>query len=361
MRKYKKQIILMAMLFVVIFLGIKVAKYSSFLYQLFFHKEIALKKADGHINFLLMGRGGGTHDGPDLTDTIMFASIDQDNNKVTMVSIPRDLWVPALDGKINTAYAKGKSKQEGGGLVLAKAVVSRIVNQPIDYSFVIDFDGFVKAVDLIGGLDIDVDNTFDDLQYPVEEKYTDLCGHTPEEATQLIATQEATVVFPCRYEHLHFDKGPTHMEGKLALKYVRSRYAQGPEGTDFARSRRQEKVIQAFKQKILSAGTIFNPAKILGLYNILKDSIDTDISQDELDDFVRLAQKMKSADIKSYVVDYGDTQTNRPGLLVNPPISMQNYGGAWVLVPRRGSDNYTEIQNYVSCVLVKSTCPISAK
>ena len=107
--------------------------------------------------------------------------------------------MPDLNQKINTAYAKGEDVRKGGGLVLAKATVSKVLNQPIGYGFRIDFDGFVKAVDLVGGLDIVVDREFDDYQYPVEEKREDLCGHSLEEATEQIATQEATIVFPCRY------------------------------------------------------------------------------------------------------------------------------------------------------------------
>ena len=69
------------------------------------------------------------------------------------------------------------------------------------------------------------------------------------------------------------------MDGKTALTFVRSRHAEGEEGSDFARSKRQEKIIQAFKDKLFSFQTIINPAKIISLYDILKDSIDTDIKR----------------------------------------------------------------------------------
>jgi anionic cell wall polymer biosynthesis LytR-Cps2A-Psr (LCP) family protein len=67
----------------------------------------SLKQSDNRINILLLGIGGGTHDGPNLTDTIMLASIDFKADKVTLVSIPRDLWLPDTNQKINAAYAIG--------------------------------------------------------------------------------------------------------------------------------------------------------------------------------------------------------------------------------------------------------------
>src|SRR5206468_1563830 len=101
-------------------IAIGIIKYSPFLFQLIFNHGISLKQSDGRVNVLLLGIGGGVHEGPDLTDTIIFSSIDITNNKITMVSIPRDLWMPELKGKINTAYTIGEDKQAGMGLVLAK-------------------------------------------------------------------------------------------------------------------------------------------------------------------------------------------------------------------------------------------------
>ncbi len=145
------------------------------------------------------------------------------------------------------------------------------------------------------------------------------------------------------------------MNGITALKFVRSRHGQGPEGSDFARSKRQEKVINAFKQKIFSAGTLLNPVRMISLVNILKENIDTDIKQDEYDDFIRLAQLMKGAKINSYVIDTGDDATGRRGLLINPPIS-DTYNLQWVLAPRTG--DYSEIHRYVACILQMNNCTV---
>lgn len=356
-RRIKKRVIFALVIFVVIVALIaavnllKSSPASPF-------KGIIKEKQAEQMNLLLLGVGGGTHEGPDLTDTIIYANLDSKTQRVTLASIPRDLWITDLHAKINTAYTFGEEKKTGGGILLAKATVQKIINKPIDHVIKIDFAGFSKGVDLMGGLDIDVARSFDDYAYPVEGKEADPCGLTDDAIASLsaqIASGSATEgdSFPCRYEHLHFDKGMTHMNGVTALKYVRSRHAFGPEGSDFARSQRQEKVISAFKQKLFSAGTLFNPAKVIGLFGVLKDSITTDIPPSEYGDLVGFIQKMKGAKISSATIDAGDGE--RLGLLENPPLS-DDYSGAWVLIPRAGASDYSEIQEYVSCVVNGSTC-----
>jgi len=364
--KTKKRAILATLVILLVIIGLVGAstwKYISIGIQVLTNKKIELKQSEQkRINLLILGVGGGTHEGPDLTDTIIFASIDPNTKKVMLVSIPRDLWVPELGAKINSAYAYGEEKEKGKGLVLADAAVEKVIGQRIDYSLKIDFNGFVKAVDMVGGLSIDVDNTFDDYEYPLKGLENDLCGHDDTEIATLsaqIATGSADGIelFPCRYEHLHFDRGITSMDGITALKYVRSRHATGSEGSDFARSKRQEKVIAAFKDKIFSLDILLNPVKALSLIGVVKDSIDTDIKEDEYDDFIRLAQDFRSATITSAVLDTGDTQTGRTGLLMNPPTGAE-YLNQWVLVPVAGNGNYTEIVKYVDCEITVGKCSI---
>ena len=367
-RHIRKRVGAAIIVFLIIFLGIglfRLIRYVPTLWQLVFKKEIQLKQTpENKINVLLLGVGGGTHEGPDLTDTIIFATLDPKTKNTTLVTIPRDLWIPDLNAKINTAYTFGEEKQKGGGLVLAKSTVSKVLGQQVDYAVKIDFSGFTKAVDLMGGLDINVDNTFDDYVYPIEGKEDDPCSHTDEEIVDLtaqIATGSATDIdaFPCRYEHLHFDKGSQHMDGVTALKYVRSRHAEGIEGSDFARSKRQEKVISAFKDKLLSAGTLLNPVKISNLVGVLQGSIETDIKENEYADFVKLAQKMQHGKINSISIDLGNTEEEQYGLLENPPTGPE-FNNAWVLTPRVGSGDYSEIQKFVACRIKGADCIIGA-
>lgn len=342
----------------IVIVVLQTSKLYPILFELLFNRDIELKKVENNINILLLGTGGGKHQGPDLTDTIIFASINPTQNRVVLVSIPRDLWIPDLKAKINSAYAFGNLRQENGGLILVKAVVAKTLNQPIDYVVRIDFNGFVKAVNLVGGIDVDVERGFEDFEYPIEGSEDDLCGHSEEELEELTTASSQLEAFPCRYIHIRFEKGIQHMDGETALQFVRSRHAKGDEGTDFARSKRQEKVIAAFKDKVFALETLVNPVKVIGLYSTIKDSIDTNIQQEEIDDFVRLAKKIEKANIRSMVLDYGDEKEERAGLLVNPPISVE-YGNQWALIPRVGNGDFSEIQEYVECEIKIGNCPIS--
>lgn len=344
-----------------LFIYKKFAVYFKPLYQLTFEKKIELKKAeDQRINMLFLGIGGGRHDGPLLTDTMIFASIDPSANRVTLVSIPRDLWVSEINDKVNKVYAYNETKENGTGLAQTKKIVSKIVGQKVDYGFRIDFNGFTKGVDMLGGIDVDVERTFEDFAYPISGKENDLCGY-PDEAIASLSAQIATGsatdynFFPCRFEHLYFEKGNVEMDGDTALKFVRSRHALGVEGTDFARSKRQEKVIRAVKDKVFSADTFLNPVKLISLLELFKDSIDTDIKEDELDDFIKLARKMKDATIESIILEDGDNTDNATVLLINPPTSPE-YNYQWVLVPSVGVDDFSEIHSYISCIIKYKMC-----
>src|SRR3990172_1999790 len=198
-----------------------------------------LENYQNRTNFLLLGVGGGNHPGADLTDSIMLISINQTSGDTVLISFPRDIWVESLSAKLNTAYHYGESKATGGGLTLTKSAVGEIVNQPIHYAAVLDFSGFEKAVDVLGGIDLVIPHGFVDEQYPVPG----LEEAEPESA---------------RYERVEFQSGRQHLSGEMALKYVRSRYSGGVEGTDYARANRQQQVILAFKNQMLSVNTILN-------------------------------------------------------------------------------------------------------
>lgn len=344
-----------------------------------------------NVNVLLLGIGGGNHDGPELSDTIILANIKPKLNKINLLSIPRDLWVPAMQAKINIAYPTGQVK--GSGISYSKSEVEKVTGQHVDYALVVDFSAFEEIIDLLGGIDVDVQRSFDDYFYPISEKEKDLCGYkeeekefTEEEAKGLqikpgkvkvlldkdskIATAAAepghnivytdvqvNTFFACRFEHLSFKKGITHMDGVTALKFARSRHGLGGEGTDFARSQRQHLIINSIKNKTLSLGTILNPVKVLGIYNVIKENINTDISTEEIDDFIKLAQKMEDPQVNNYVIDEGNLQDERYGLLTTP-LLLDEYNGQWVLIPRAGNGNFSEISRYVKCITEDKVCDI---
>jgi LCP family protein required for cell wall assembly len=333
------------------------------LYKFYFNKDIQLKTEEktGNINILILGKGGGKHEGPDLTDTIIVATINPNKNSVNLISIPRDLWVPDLQAKVNTAYTYGQEKGDQGKL-LAKTIVGKITGKQIDYVLVIDFSAFINLIDHLGGIDVNVRRALDDYQYPLEGKEDDPCDHTDEEIIDLstqIATGSAseTDAFPCRYKHIHYDQGIQHMNGQQALEFVRSRHGLNGEGSDFARSQRQQDVIDAIQRKAFSLGIILNPIKVIGAFNIVKDNLDTNAQLNEIDDFINLAGKMQNAKITSAVIDIGSDEEERKGLLIHPPISSQQRL-QWVLIPRVGDGNFTEITDYIKCIEEGFMCEI---
>lgn len=340
------------------FLIFEFAKYIPTLFELVFQKEITLNKTENNrINVLILGIGGGKHDGPNLTDTIIMANIDPVSKRVTLISVPRDLWVDDLKAKINTAYASGESKKPGGGLMLTKAVVSKVLGQEIDYGLRVDFNGFIKAVDMVGGIDVFVERSFEDKEYPLSGKEADTCGHSDEELDDLATASSQLEAFPCRYEALSFKKGEQHMNGDTALKFVRSRHGTSGEGSDFSRSKRQEKIIKAFREKVFSAQTFLNPVRLISLYDVFKGSIDTDIKPNEIDDFIKLARELENAPLNSQVLDSGGEE-GRPGLLINPPITSE-YKYQWVIIPRAGTEDYSEIHQYVDCEIKVGECVVT--
>lgn len=360
---HKKNIILLSFVILLILIGIfktQINTLLTILYGVTVDKAINLTAPHKEsFNIALLGIGGAKHDGPDLSDTIIIANINVKQNKVYMFSIPRDLWVPGEQDKINVIYAK--AQEDNNGISDIRSALFKIAGQKIDYVVVLDFQGFTTLVDYLGGIDVDVENTLDDYSYPIEGKEDDACGKNEEDVKQFTATASADTefwdFFSCRYKHIHVDKGLVHMNGATALEFVRSRHGVGSEGSDFARSRRQQLVIAALKDKSFSLGVILNPVKLVGIYNILKANINTNIDTGKIDDFIKLANKLKDGKIQNHVIDQGDEALSRYGLVTNPPISKE-YRMKWVLIPRTGNGNFSEIQEYINCIISGKECSI---
>lgn len=255
---------------------------------------------DPALNILLLGYGGAKHDGPYLTDSMMVARFDDDRQSVFLLSLPRDVWVtlPTSDSgtpqKLNAAYAIGLDDQQypdkperytggpSGARAMVKDVVHDVTGLTITHVVALDFEGFIKSIDLLGGVDVAVPQTFEDKEYPIEGKETDLCGKEEKVVEEELKTAtSAAIVFPCRYETIAFTKGTVHMDGETALKYVRSRH--GTNGSDFSRSERQRAVINAVKAKALSLNIL---PKLPELYRTLSSHIATDISPADLPSFI---------------------------------------------------------------------------
>jgi anionic cell wall polymer biosynthesis LytR-Cps2A-Psr (LCP) family protein len=308
-------------------------------------------------NLLLIGYGGGTHDGANLTDSIMVVHLDPKNRTTTLISVPRDSWtkIPSDNGaglhsKINYAYQVGLDDQDfpnkpteftgtSGGGNMVKSVVGNVVGLTLDNYIGMDFSGFRQTIDSLGGVDINVNPAFDDYQYPIEGKEDDTCGHTQDEIASLsaqLASPSANVseldAFPCRYEHLHFDAGKQHMDGTTALKYVRSRHSL-QDGTDFGRAKRQRNLITAVKQKVFSVGLI---PHILPFMSSLKDDLRTDLSLNDIQDLIKHAQEINGYSVHTLAL----TDQN----FLEDAVSSD---GQDILQPKAGLDNWNQVHSWV--------------
>ena len=334
----------------------------------------SLHSSAGRVNVLLLGIAGGAHDGASLTDTIMIASYSLKTNQVYLFSIPRDLWLPAMRSKANAVYQIGLSQDSGLGL--AKTVFGNVLGIPIHYGLRVDFRGFVQAIDAIDGVEVIVEKSFDDYLYPITGKENDLCGNAEEEKDfseeeaaklnidpgkrKVLITPEGQIAtdsaqedkgikyFSCRYEHVSFSKGKMNMNGSIALAFARSRHGTNGEGSDFARSKRQQKVIEAVRNKLLSIETLVNPQKVTDLTAALGKSIDTDISVKEAIEFYKLSKKLDKT--YNFVLDDSPKSglpDGRKSLFIHPPAS--DYGGAYILTSQ--DDDFSIVQDYVRKIL----------
>ncbi len=270
------------------------------------------------INILLLGMGGEGHDGAYLTDTIILASFKPSTKQISLISIPRDLVTPVSNWrKINSINAYAEQKTPGSGGAATAQAISELLQTPIDYYVRVDFNGFSNIIDQLGGIEVNVENTLDDYSYP-------------------IFGQEDNPNYYARYQHLHFDKGLQTMNGATALKYARSRHAAGSEGSDFARARRQQLVLEAIKDKLFSTRTLLNPVMITKLANELNKNISTNLSAWEI---LRLWDIFKDVN-RSQIIN--KVLSDAPdGLL----ISGTGEDGAYILTPRSG--NFSEIKKLV--------------
>ncbi len=284
-------------------------------------------EGDGRVNILLLGRGGAGQDGPDLTDTIIVVSINLLQKEAALLSVPRDLWVANNSGshsKINAVFAFAKEnalessknpqdpgeiqRAEDAGFKAVEDVIQSKIGLPIHYHGIIDFDGFRKAIDTVGGVDINVPATG--------------------------AVSEKMRLYGQPYL-LGVDQGQQHFDGLRALAYSRSRHTSTR--GDFDRSERQRMILVALKNKILTLGTYSNPIKVSKLMDDFSSHIRTNMSLDEVMRLYSIGKTLNSNSIAS--VGLADPPNNY--------VTTGNISGQSVVMPRAGVDDFSEIQNFV--------------
>lgn len=288
-------------------------------------------EGDGRVNVLIMGRGGAGHEGEDLTDTMILASIDPIAKEAALVSIPRDLYVSVPGSgsmKINSVFYTGKSaalsksaainddtkrRAEDAGFKMVEETVEKTFGLPVHYHVMADFSGFKQAIDTVGGIDL----------------------NAPADVREQMRIDGQNYI-------LDVKAGQQHMDGFKALAYARSRHTS-PRG-DFDRSERQRLMILALKDKTLSLGTFSNPAKISKLIDAFGNHVQTSFNINDLSRLYDISKGIESSKVTS--IGLADPPNN---YLITSTI-----GGLSVVIPRAGQGNYKEIQSYLRNTLKDS-------
>ncbi len=220
--------------------------------------------------------------GPWRTDTMILAYVDPASKRAALVSIPRDLYVLIPDygrgehfERINAANVYGELfDYPGGGPALAKRTIYRNFGIQVDRYVIVDFDGFRKIIDMIGGIEINVPRPITDYRYPTEDY---------------------------GYMTVHFNAGLQHMDGERALQYARTRKST----SDFDRAKRQQQVIMAVRDKVLSLNILpsLTPKNVLNMINTLGNSVETDLTLEEILALARLGTEIEESNISRAVID----------------------------------------------------------
>ncbi|MBU1255533.1 LCP family protein [Patescibacteria group bacterium] len=273
------------------------------------------EKNPNRINILLLGGRGADElgDGKLLSDAMILVSIDKNTNKIAMISLPRDLYVQTWclkeKKKINFAYAYG-------GLDCAKKTVSYITNQYVDHAISVNFKALTEVIDTLGGIDIYLDQTFEeDFQWSKE-------GWEENEHWFIKEfDDEERWVF-------QISEGENHLDGETALYYVRSRYSTD----DFDRMARQQQVLMAIKEKAFSLGVLTNPVKIYNLLDLLGKNVRTDMNLTDIKNMINLSLNLDTENIKTRIFNISPE-----GLLYHTFINEE-----YVLLPV--GDDFKQIQ-----------------
>lgn len=292
---------------------------------LFPSNNVMAGQENDRINILLLGIGGTGHDGPYLSDTNIIVSIKPSTKQVAMISVPRDLAVKIGNygyRKINNASAFGELEQPGNGGEYARKVFEEAFGISIPYYTRVDFAAFKEIIDSMGGVTINVEKAFTDSAYP-----------GPNDS----------------YQTVSFQAGPQKMNGERALIFSRSRHGSNGEGSDFARAKRQQLMISAVKDELLSSETFLNPLTLQRIISSLSRHIVTNISFEEIVFLAGLSRDIDNANIKSLVL------TDAPNGFLRPTTGE---GGAYLLVPKAG--NFSEIQAAINTIFDTTSTPSTA-
>jgi LCP family protein required for cell wall assembly len=261
------------------------------------------------MNILTLGIPGSGHPGENLTDTMIVAHLEPNQKKLVLISLPRDLLVRIPNRqdftKINHLYNLG-------GLEMTKQKIEEITGLSIDHYLLIDLIAAKEIIDLVDGLNIFVPQDINDPFFP-GPNYS--------------------------YQAFTLKAGWRYLDGETTLKYIRTRYTS-PHG-DFDRMSRQQQILRALKQKVLSLNPLWNFPTYLKIFNTLKEHIQTDLTLDEIKSLWQITQEIKAEQIISLTID-----KERTNLLASDQIILGNQKAS-VVWPKAGRENYSEIREFI--------------
>lgn len=255
---------------------------------------------NGGISILVVGIAGAGHGGENLTDTIIILTISPDKKNLTISSIPRDLYIELPKNnywsKINSTYSYYWKKEDPKqGIKALSEEIKKVSGFSVNYYALLDFDGFKKLIDAAGGIDYTLPEDIYDPSFPDSGR---------------------------GYEPLFLKAGPYHLDGDLALKLSRSRYAiKG----DFSRIERQHQIIKLLQEKLRDKKIWNNLFAVSEILNILSENVKTNIAIPEMQKLNEIVKNINPDNIKSKIPDDNATA----GLLYDGKA-----GDADVLLPR---------------------------
>jgi len=236
--------------------------------------------------------GGGDSSGA-RSDTAMVVHIDQGRTTATVVSIPRDTLVTrpscptSSGGTTSVAYhAMFNSAYSVGGPVCAVKTVESITGVRMDHYIEIDFSGFAKLVNAVGGVDVTTDEDIDDDK-----------------------------------SHLHLKAGDHHLNGKQALALARTRHGIG-DGSDLGRIGLQQKLVKALLEQVSSTNLLTSPTKLYKVADAVTGSLTTDTGLDSLGELMKLGQSLKglsSGEVKTVTMPVVTAPSDRNRVVADEP------------------------------------------
>ena len=266
-------------------------------------------------NFLLLGAPGQGNNAPDLTDTILVASFDTDKNKIFLFSLPRDLLVSIPDQenytKLNALYAfnKKNANQEFNSLIKK---TGEITGLKIHHYIFVDLQTVKNVVDILGGVNILVQKDIIDEKFPGPNN---------------------------SFQTFQIRAGWRYLDGSEALKYIRFRHSAGG---DFDRIARQQEVLQALKQKVLTLN-FWDLKKVLEIYQTLSANIKTDLSLWQIQNYWQDLKGLPGENIIRNELTSHDFFASGQILLGDELAS--------IIKPTAGIENYGEIRNYIADII----------